>query len=370
MKRKLAFIDLSNFKDWPAGGMLQYELAILPKLVKEFDVDIWGVSVNGKKNPSIVIDGTTYPINTWGNVKTQLKIVPNYWRGLALLLKKRKFKDYDIVYSHTGSCTTALSKIIDRRETKLIHHQHGLSHLHDRALMSLIQRPFVNYAQYVSDVVFVVSDDESVNRYVKTISNKIRGKFISIGSPIDLSLFPAEIDKNYDNKIKIIYTGRIDSHKNVGTLIDMSKELNLIYQDFSLVIIGDGDKKSTVVSKIQEYGLENKVILKGFQPRNVVLNELQNADIYVTASIGEGSSISVLEAYASGLPVVCFDVPGLSKQIIDNQTGKVVQNGNVKEMAKAILDVYNYIERYSINALAEAKKYDVDEISKRIIENI
>lgn len=370
MKRKMAFVDLSNFKDWPAGGMLQYELAILPNLAKEFDLDIWGVSVDGVKNPSIVIDGATYPINIWGNVKTQFKIVPNYWRGLSLLFKKKQFRNYEIVYSHTGSCTTALSKIINKKKTELVHHQHGLSHLNDRALMSLIQRPFVNYAQYISDVVFVVSDEESVKRYVKTISNKISGKFVSVGSPIDLSLFPSEINKIYDNTIKIIYTGRIDSHKNVSALIDMAKELNAIYPDFFLTIIGEGDKKKTVVTKINEFGLENKVVLKGLQSRNNVLNELQNADIYVTASTGEGSSISVLEAYASGLPVVCFDVPGLSKQILDNQTGKVVQNGNVKGMAKAILDVYYNIEQYSSNALTEVKKYDVAEISKRIIDNI
>lgn len=42
MKKKLAFVDLTNFKDWPMGGMLQYELSILPYLCDHYDIDIWG----------------------------------------------------------------------------------------------------------------------------------------------------------------------------------------------------------------------------------------------------------------------------------------------------------------------------------------
>ena len=44
MKRKMAFVDLTNFKDWPMGGMLEYELAILPYLAEYYDLDIWGYS--------------------------------------------------------------------------------------------------------------------------------------------------------------------------------------------------------------------------------------------------------------------------------------------------------------------------------------
>ena len=47
MKRKMAFVDLTNFKDWPMGGMLEYELAILPYLAEYYDLDIWGYSLNG-----------------------------------------------------------------------------------------------------------------------------------------------------------------------------------------------------------------------------------------------------------------------------------------------------------------------------------
>lgn len=369
MKRRMAFVDLTNFKDWPAGGMLQYELAILPTLVKEFDVDIWGVSVDGKIPSSILLDDTEYPIKIWGNVKTKSKLIPNYWRGLSLIGKRNSFKEYDIIYVHTGSCATALSKVIDRSKTLLVYHQHGLSHLNDHSLMSLIQRPFVNYAQYVSDVVFVVSDKDAVDKYVSSISKKIRGRFVPVGSPIDLSLFH-KITKENDEKIKLIYTGRIDSHKDVCTLIDMAGKLNSLYENFSLIIVGDGDEKEKVKLRVKALGLENKIVLTGIQTRKNVLQKLLNADIYVTASIGEGVSISVLEAYASGLPVVCFNVPGLSRQVINNVTGKVVNSRNVSLMAESVIDVKNNLDTYKENVLEEVKKYDSETISCLICETI
>ena len=45
--KKLAFVDLTNYTTWPIGGMLEYELAILPYIAQSFDVDLWGVSVDG-----------------------------------------------------------------------------------------------------------------------------------------------------------------------------------------------------------------------------------------------------------------------------------------------------------------------------------
>ena len=115
---------------------------------------------------------------------------------------------------------------------------------------------------------------------------------------------------------------------------------------------------------------ENKVDLKGIQPREIVLKELLTSDIYVTASIGEGVSISVLEAYASGLPVVCFAVPGLSKQVVDNVTGKVVPARNTLLMAKAIVEIKKNLPKYRLNALKEVEKYSAQKISREIVDTI
>lgn len=368
--KRMAFVDLTNFIDWPVGGMLQYELAILPYLAKRFDLDMWGVSVDGKVNSAIELNGKKYPINIFTDVKTKKKIVPNYWRGLLMYRFKQQFREYDYVYVHTGSCAVALAKIINRNNTKLIYHQHGLSHLHDRAIMSLIQRPFVNGAQYLADVVFVVSDNESVREYANSIKNKLKGIMLPIGSPIDLSLFTKNEEKIKSGILNLVYTGRIDSHKSVATLIEMIDEYSKINQNFLLTIVGDGDERQNVEKMVSNLNLGNHVVFTGALPRMQVLEELKRSDIYVTASIGEGVSISVLEAYASGLPVVCFNVLGLARQVVDYHTGRVVPGRDVRQMANAIEEIRLKLNTYSRNSLLEAEKYDAVAISEFIANTI
>ena len=108
MKRKMAFVDLTNFKDWPMGGMLEYELAILPYLAEYYDLDIWGYSLNGVIPMPLVLNGKEYPVHVCGNCSTNRRIIPNFWRGLSIFKHKSYFLNrYDIVYAHTGSCMCA-----------------------------------------------------------------------------------------------------------------------------------------------------------------------------------------------------------------------------------------------------------------------
>lgn len=378
MKKKMAFVDLSNFDNWPVGGMLEYEKMLLNYLYNYFEIDIWGVTVDGGVNKEININGVKYPINVWGNVKTYKKMIPNYWRGLSIRKIKDIFpKNYDYVYVHTGSCAVALNRMIDHSRTKLIYHQHGLSHLHDYALKSLIQRPFVNYAQKISDVVFVVSDKESVERYAETMKKKSKSKFVQVLSPIILenSTLQKVREKIEDNKLErtktFIYTGRLDAHKDVKTVIEAFR---LYYQkqdkDIRLIIVGDGEEKDKLFNKVKEYGLEKKIVFVGAVPHDRVKEYLMEADIYLTASIGEGISIAVLEAYEYGLPVVCFKVPGLEKQVVDNVSGIVARQHSVLGMYEAMLFADKNRTKLAKGCIDEVKKYDAKKLSEYIAKKI
>ena len=95
--KKMAFVDLTNFKDWPMGGMLQYELKILPALCQMYDVDLWGVSVDNKKNKSLEINGKQYPIYTWANAKTDKRLITI---KLIILAKKGYCNKNNILRPH------------------------------------------------------------------------------------------------------------------------------------------------------------------------------------------------------------------------------------------------------------------------------
>lgn len=376
-KMKMAFVDLTNFKDWPMGGMLEYELAILKYLVKEYDVDIWGVSINGKVNSTVNIDGVEYPIHIFGNVKTTKRIIPNYWRGLSIYSSRKLFgKGYDIVYAHTGSCLVALSNMIDRKKTLLVYHQHGLNHRVDYSLMSLIQRPLLNKAQRVADLVFVVSDQESVAAFAEEMKDKTKAKFVSIGSPINLECYDTDlamqrIDGRRTTATKtIVYTGRLSEFKNAKTLVEAFSKYLCVNNGAVLKIAGIGEEFDAIQNQVQDKGISDKVELLGAIPHEEIYQLLQSADVFATASGGEGVSVSVLEAYASGLPVVCFNVPGLNRQVIDHVTGIIAKEHNAEGLFEAMKEIDTCRTELALNCLSEAKKYNAENVAAKIFHEI
>ena len=378
MKKKMAFVDLTNYKDWPMGGMLEYELAILKHLVGEYDVDIWGVSVDGKINDSLIINGEKYLIHIFGNAKTKRKVIPNYWRGLELYSKRKEFpRNYDVVYLHTGSCVAVAKRMVDRRRTKLVYHQHGLNHRTDFTLRSLIQRPGLSMAQKAADLVFVVSDTPSVEEFAKEMHNKTKARFVPIGSPLNLERFNTEEarqrikERDVKEAVKFLYTGRLTVYKDVKTLIEVMKKIISERNDKAvLTVAGSGDEFENLKAIVKKHHLENHVKLLGAVPHDKVYKLLQDSDMFVTASGGEGVSVSVLEAYASGLPVVCFNVPGLERQVIDGVTGVIAKERSVKGFYDAVLLADSNRTQLAYNCLEEAKKYDSVHIASKIIKEI
>lgn len=378
MKKKMAFVDLTNYKDWPMGGMLEYELAILGHLVNEYDVEIWGVSLDGKANDEIKINGKVYPIHIWGNAKTSRRIIPNYYRGLSIYLQKNKFpKDYDVVYAHTGSCIVALNHMIDCTKTKLVYHQHGLNHRNDYSLMSLLQRPFLAKAQKLADLVLVVSDPESVATFAEKMKNKSKARFAPIGSPVNLSKFDCvkarkKIEERASKKTKnFLYTGRLSKFKDVRTLIDaMHRYITEINEEATLIVAGAGDEFENLKQLISDYELVSNIKLLGPVAHDKVYELLQDADVFLTASGGEGVSVSVLEAYAAGLPVVCFEVSGLERQIKNGVTGVFAKERTADSFFEAMVYLDGIRVSTALNCLDEARKYDSAGITKQIMNEI
>lgn len=378
MKKKMAFVDLTNFKDWPMGGMLEYELAILPYLAEHFDLDIWGYSVDGHAQDSLSLNGKNYPIRISGNCKTTRRLIPNFWRGLSLLKRQKDFfGKYDVVYAHTGSCLSAISYLVDKNRTKLVYHQHGLNYKADHSLMALLQRPFYQKAQKEADLVFVVSDSSSVAKYALEQKKLSSAQYVPIGSPINLGKFNESailerIEKRKEKRItNFIYTGRLSAFKNVRLLVQaFAKYVKNVNSEAVFKIAGLGEEFGLIDKIKKDLDVDKNVILLGNVTHSDIYSLLQEADAFLTASGGEGVSVSVLEAFASGLPVICGRVPGLEKQITDHKTGLFVDKMNVDSFYEKMVELNSCQYELAQNCLLEAKKYDAVFIVKKIIDEI
>lgn len=378
MKKKLAFVDLSNYHDWPMGGILEYELAILPYLAEHYDVELWGVSVNNINPKPLNINGNKYPINIYGNCTTKRRLIPNFWKGLSIFHKKGKFKNkYDIVYVHTGSCMCAIGHMVDKSQTKLVYQQHGLNYRNNFQLNTLIQRPSYHYAQKYSNLVLVVSDEKSTQEYAIKQSKFTNAIYKAIGSPINLKEFDSdscrrriEESRNKDAE-NFIYTGRLTKYKNTSMIVKaFAKYVKTGHPNAIFEILGDGEEYETINQLKQDLGIQKNIRLLGRVPHNLIYQHLQNADIFITGSNGEGCSVSVLEAYASGLPVICGKVPGLEGQIKNRRTGIFATSMTVQSFYEAILEANQNKYQLALNCLEEAQNYDAPIIANAIIAQI
>jgi len=145
--------------------------------------------------------------------------------------------------------------------------------------------------------------------------------------------------------------GRLQAEKDQATLINafalVLNEAGVKRKNIKLLLIGDGPESSSLKTLAVEKHISEYVIFLG--ARNDIPELLSELDIFTLPSRGEGISNTILEAMASGLPVVATRVGGNPELIDENVTGLLVPSNNSTEMAKA-LSVY-------INDIALAQKH-------------
>lgn len=105
-------------------------------------------------------------------------------------------------------------------------------------------------------------------------------------------------------------------------------------ENVCLVMVGDGELLEPARARLREAGLEQAAWLPG--SRDDIPALLRDMDVFVLGSRREGISNTILEAMASGLPVIATDTGGNHELVVDNVTGKLVAPGNAHALSEAL----------------------------------
>ncbi len=122
--------------------------------------------------------------------------------------------------------------------------------------------------------------------------------------------------------------------KNHRLLVEVARRLAAVRDDFLIFLVGAGPRQSSIRRSIARYGLEDRVIMTGV--RRDIPRVLGQSDIFVLQSRWEGLPVSILEAMASGLPVVATEVGGIAELVADGRTGLLVPSGDVTALTAAL----------------------------------
>jgi len=163
-----------------------------------------------------------------------------------------------------------------------------------------------------------------------------------------------------DGKVKILIASSFREKKGIPYALEAFGKTNRIHKNLELKIIGDsGDEpkeeaeKRKVFDIIKKYNLIDSVKLLGFQPHSVFIQEVYKSHIFLSPSVhasdGDtegGVPVSIIEASASGMPVVSTFHCDIPEVVIDGKSGNLVQERDVSSLAECMEYLITHPEKW------------------------
>lgn len=152
------------------------------------------------------------------------------------------------------------------------------------------------------------------------------------------SLNPDFVKPRYEGERerRIVSVGRMDANKNHEMMIRAFAALRDRYPEYVLTIYGDGELHSYLKGLAEELGVSERVELPGVIPN--VAERIEKAAMFLLTSYSEGVSNALIEALATGLPVIATDVPsgGTVELMSDGVNGLIIPVGDQKALEAAM----------------------------------
>jgi glycosyltransferase involved in cell wall biosynthesis len=267
---------------------------------------------------------------------------------LLKLIKLLKINHYDIVHTHTTK-SGILGRIASRIAgvPVIIHGLHGSTFQAFNSgllnwLLFLLERltskftdAYVSVSEMLSEK-YVEKGIGEKEKYYTVYSGMRLDKFYNIKKNIDYEKKQRELGINQRHFI-IGNVARMEMRKGHKFLLDAFKKVTLERKDYplKLLIIGEGEDREKLENYTKELNLEDKVIFAGYREDVEELMAIMN--IFVLTSLREGLPRVLVQAAAVGIPLIAFNVDGVSEIIKDNQNGFLIRPGDVKQLTNRII---------------------------------
>lgn len=259
-------------------------------------------------------------------------------RKIANICRENKI---DVIHCHqyTPYFYGCLSRIYFSRP-KLIFTEHGR---HYPDIVSKKRQVINQFLNLLTNVIVGVSQFPVESLVAK--EKLPRKKMQVIYNGIDVNRLKTRRAKqemmrelNIENDDKIIgFVGRIHPIKDPIMLLRAFCEVHKSCPKAKLIFVGDGEMMQECQNFVSQNNVEENVVFLGL--RRDVLDIVQVFDVLVLSSLSEATSITLLEAMASGVAAACTKVGGNPEIVDDEITGLLSQRGNHQELAKHILRI-------------------------------
>lgn len=169
-----------------------------------------------------------------------------------------------------------------------------------------------------------------------------------------------------DKELVVCFCGRIGKEKSIDKLLEYWKECSENDKSIHLMIFGDGPIKDELVAEAENLGLSDSVTFTGKVPHDELPTHYAACDIYVTASLSDTNSISMLEAMAMGLPVLHIKDELNGGQIVDNINGYIYNDG--QDLSRIITE-FKHKSLTNVNLLKASSRKSVENAGSLTLAN-
>ena len=159
-----------------------------------------------------------------------------------------------------------------------------------------------------------------------------------IPNGVDIERFRPVESRLRNDPVRLLFVGRLTYQKGADTLIRALHELDGKVP-FEAELVGDGDARPQLERMAEQFDLRNRVHFFGWLSRDEIPTRYRGADIFVLPSRDEGMPNVVLEAMASGLPVIASDIAGSEELVQHGETGLLVPPEDPEGLAGALVEL-------------------------------
>ena len=292
--------------------------------------------------------------------KNKILSLIRFYRANMKALKHCKSADMIHVHILTRLGIIAwIQKILHK--TPYIITEHWSRYLPGNDFGGFLRKMFTKIVVRNAETVTTVTENLAIAMKNHGLKND---NYVVLPNVVNLDMF--HISDRDNNPCKIIHISCFeDKSKNISGLLESLKMIEEKGIDFQCTLIGEGMDLELMKEKAQNLQLINKVSFTGLMEGQKLADELSSGDFLVLSSNYENMPVVILEALASGLPVVSTNVGGI-KEMIDDTKGILVEPRNKEALAEAMIKMIETHKNYDANYLRNSviEKYGYESVGR------
>jgi glycosyltransferase involved in cell wall biosynthesis len=191
------------------------------------------------------------------------------------------------------------------------------------------------------------------------------------GSGVNLEKFK---EKPFPKNTVFLFVGRLIKDKGVIDYIDAAKIVKEMYPEVKIQIVGYFDTNPTAVKEEEINKQVADGIIEYLGSTDDVRPFLENCSVFVLPSYHEGTPKSVLEAMATGRPIITTNAPGCRETVVNRENGFLVPVGNPELLAQKMIWMIEHPEQVAIMGKESIElckeKFDVNKVNEVILKTM